>query len=220
MDVIGQAVAKHNLAQLLQPHLWNSKTGEWDRPTGLRSDIRNFLSELLGRPPRLEPDDPLVVAAILGKIVSIQSSGVYSGRSIYRVTVSFKQPQAALDILSILHEETMKKMQKASINNVENILHILRESYNKETNSEIREGLLNDIIYTEKRLLTIRDQHFSIIEVVDKPSFPMEPEISSPGIIISLGIISGIIIGIIINIFLYYLKIVRGRHEYFYLKES
>ncbi|GAB3455522.1 hypothetical protein [Insolitispirillum peregrinum] len=206
VEMMQRAISQRGLAQLVQPNLWDGQKKEWIPPSGLLAAVRAGLNSLVDRSWTRDPADPVIVGGLVSKMITVDRADNKLTPNIYAVMVKAKSPDMALNVLTILHEETISVIRENKIRNAQALLNGLRKRYTESTEIAYRSAFLEQIMRQEKRLLMLQDPQYPIIDLVDPPSFASAPQVIPIGIGLAAGLLAGFSIAFILNILLYLFK--------------
>ena len=189
-EMLSRAIKDRGLAQLLFSDRWDAANNRWLEPTGFLADVKRSLNEFLGRPKAPPMDDPSVVSGAVDEMLTAMSFDKLTP-TIFEITVTDKSGDRALEILTILHQETISLIRENKIRNAQTLLNSMRARYQEVSELVYRTALTEQIVTQEKRLMMLQDKNYPIIDVVDPPS------ISSParGLPIALTVLAGMLVG-------------------------
>jgi hypothetical protein len=206
VEMIQRAIKQRGLAQLLQSARWDAENKQWLPETGFSAAVRGTLNDMLGRSIERHPEDPAIVGSLLSNMLYISRADSKMTPNIYEVMIKAKNPDVALDTLTIIHEETVALIRENKVRNVEILLQGLRKRYAESSEVAYRSAFLEQIMQQEKRLLMLRDPQYPIVDVIDPPSFATAPHVITLKAGLGGGILAGLILGLLINLALYFLK--------------
>jgi hypothetical protein len=202
-EISTRLVNDHPVLQLIFSERWDAVHHNWKPPSTIAERLKVTANRVFGRTIDTTPN-VAELRRFLEKHLSVEiplaDMALSAPPPIRYLTLTFRDPRVAAEILVWLHQETDGVIREGELNRTRHMIDYLDDRLRKSTEVDERASLAQLLLDQERtEMLLTTGLDFSA-EVLDMPGIPQEP--SSPQILLtlSLSIFTGILLGSLIAI--------------------
>ncbi len=182
---------RNEVLSAMFPNQWDSASGRWVEPDGLRATVGRDLRLVFGL-PGWAPPNANSMAMWLKKRVHVNS---VPESDLIEVTFSGRNPRFARNLLAWLYSAADEQLRDATLASAKQELTYVNRKLKEETVLEDREALVGVLFQLEQKIIMAHATGAYAAMLVDGPSVSNLPDSPKPIWFIVFGILFGLMFG-------------------------
>jgi capsular polysaccharide biosynthesis protein len=202
-EVATRLVRDHHALQVIFSDRWDADRGEWKPLHGVAARLHVATARLFGRTVASEPDIE-DLREFLAKRLKIEvpsgDTALEAPPAIRYITLAYRDPRIAAQLLLWLHQETDGVIREDELNRTRHMIDYLDDRLRKATEVDERASLAQLLLDQERIEMLLTTGLDYSAEVLDSPGIPREPSRPQVWLTLILSIVVGVIVSSLIAI--------------------
>ena len=173
---------KHSLLQIIYSDSWDTEKKTWKQPTGFLPSAKKTIKDLLNIPPA-PPPNYQTLAEQLTKIVTITQK---QRTSIWTVSVAYKDPVLAHDLLIWMHDEADAIVRQMATQRAQANVDYIVSTLPTVTVNEQRTALTALLLQQEFNMMMLHSNNSYSAEILEAPEIPMTRSSPNAALVLAL----------------------------------